>query len=63
MSTRRCLLRSARMLANAGYPVLELRRERFGRVRLGDLGEAQYVPVQGSGLEWASEVLGYSDDI
>ncbi|CAM9643687.1 unnamed protein product [Ectocarpus sp. 13 AM-2016] len=46
-----------RMLANAGYPVLELRRERYGKVLLGDLPEGEHVPVSGEALEWARSVL------
>lgn len=45
------------MLANAGYPVLELRRERFGGIRLGDLAEGDISPVEGSALEWARAFL------
>lgn len=46
-----------RMLANAGYPVLELRRERYGKILLGDLPEGEHVPVSGEALEWARSVL------
>ncbi|CAM9717837.1 unnamed protein product [Scytosiphon promiscuus] len=46
-----------RMLANAGYPVLELRRERYGRIMLGDLQEGEHTPVLGDALEWAQSVL------
>lgn len=48
---------STRMLANAGYPVLELRRERYGRILLGDLEEGEHTPVSGESLEWAQSVL------
>ncbi|CAN0058165.1 unnamed protein product [Ectocarpus fasciculatus] len=46
-----------RMLANAGYPVLELRRERYGKILLGDLLEGEHVPVSGEALEWARSVF------
>ncbi|CAM9920365.1 unnamed protein product [Laminaria digitata] len=46
-----------RMLANAGYPVLELRRERYGKILLGDLPEGEHAPVSGEALEWAQSVL------
>lgn len=45
------------MLANAGYPVLELRRERYGEITLGDLPEGEHAPVSGEALEWARLVL------
>lgn len=45
------------MLANAGYPVLELRRERYGKILLGDLPEGEHAPVSGEALEWAQSVL------
>lgn len=44
------------MLANAGYPVLELRRERYGKILLGDLPEGELAPVSGEALEWAKSV-------
>lgn len=46
-----------RMLANAGYPVLELSRERYGKILLGDLEEGEHTPVSGEALEWAESVL------
>lgn len=45
------------MLANAGYPVLELRRERYGKIVLGDLPEGEHASVTGEALEWAQSVL------
>ncbi|CAM9823259.1 unnamed protein product, partial [Pylaiella littoralis] len=45
-----------RMLANAGYPVLELRRERYGDILLGDLPEGDHAPVSGEALKWAQSV-------
>lgn len=45
------------MLANAGYPVLELKRERYGNILLGDLPEGEHAPVSGEALEWASSVF------
>ena len=60
---------SYRMLANAGYPVLELRRERYGDIVLGELPEGDHAPVSGEALEWAKSVFqlqpataGNSDD-
>eukprot|EP00752_Nemacystus_decipiens_P017129 g15344.t1 len=46
-----------RMLANAGYPVLELKRERYGNILLGDLPQGDHAPVSGEALEWAKSVL------
>ncbi|CAM9542346.1 unnamed protein product [Choristocarpus tenellus] len=46
-----------RMLANAGYPVLELRRERYGKILLGDLEEGATEVVGGEGLTWAKHLL------
>lgn len=46
-----------RMLANAGYPVLELRRERYGKILLGDLAEGEHKPVSGEALEWAWSIV------
>lgn len=45
------------MLANAGYPVLELRRERYGDINLGDLPEGELRPVSGEALSWARLLL------
>ena len=50
-------VRYRRMLANAGYPVLELRRERYGKILLGDLPEGEHTPVAGEALEWAKSVF------
>lgn len=46
-----------RMLANAGFPVLELRRERYGNILLGDIAEGEHAPVSGDALEWAQSML------
>lgn len=46
-----------RMLANAGYPVLELKRERYGNILLGGLAEGDHAPVSGEALEWAKSVF------
>lgn len=45
------------MMANAGYPVLELRRERYGNILLGDLAEGEHAPVSGGALDWARSML------
>jgi len=46
-----------RMLANCGYPVLKLRRERHGNIWLGDLpiGDYRY-PTQDE-LQWATDLI------
>lgn len=45
------------MLANAGYPVQELRRERYGSIHLGDLAEGECRPVEGKALKWAESLI------
>lgn len=45
------------MLANAGYPVLELKRERYGNILLGELPEGDHAPVAGEALEWAKSIF------
>lgn len=45
------------MLANAGYPVLELKRERYGNILLGELPVGDHAPVSGEALEWAKSVF------
>ena len=45
------------MLANAGYPVLELKRERYGNILLGGLPEGDHAPVSGEALAWAKSVF------
>lgn len=56
------LFDSGRILANAGYPVLELRRERYGKIILGNLAEGGHEPVSGKALEWAGSLLGGDSD-
>lgn len=46
-----------RMLANCGFPVERLRRERHGAVLLGDLAEGAVAPVEGAD-EWLAALLG-----
>jgi len=46
-----------RMLANCGHPVLELRRERYGDIWLGDLQESDSREITGDGIEWAKRML------
>ena len=42
-----------RILANAGHPVVELHRVRYGEIVLGDLGQGESAAVEGEPLEWA----------
>mmetsp|Transcript_10750 Transcript_10750/g.16038 ORF Transcript_10750/g.16038 Transcript_10750/m.16038 type:complete len:333 (-) Transcript_10750:101-1099(-) len=43
-----------RMLANAGYPVLELHRFRYGDIVMGsELGEGECKVIEGRALRWA----------
>ncbi len=37
--------------------MLELRRERYGKILLDDLPEGEHAPVSGEALEWAKSVL------
>jgi len=46
-----------RMLFNAGYPVAELRRERHGRVTLGDLDVGRFRELNGEEESWAMNLL------
>ena len=46
-----------RMLANCGHGVVELKRERHGEVRLGDLAEGQFRELTEEELEWAESLL------
>ena len=46
-----------RMLANCGYPVVELRRERHGSVTLGDLSVGEFREPTKQELEWAEELM------
>jgi 23S rRNA pseudouridine2605 synthase len=46
-----------RMLANIGYPVLELKRLRQGVIGLGDLPEGQFRFLTPEELEWAETLL------
>jgi 23S rRNA pseudouridine2605 synthase len=45
-----------RILHNAGHPVLELHRTRYGEITLGELSAGEAVPVAGSPLDWALAV-------
>ena len=46
-----------RILANCGHPVVELRRERHGSVRLGDLAVGEFRTPTQDELEWAEELM------
>lgn len=46
-----------RMLANCGHPVVELRRERHGEVRLGDLSTGEFRQPTESEIAWAESLL------
>lgn len=46
-----------RILANCGYPVVELRRERHGSVTLGDLSVGEFRQATEQELEWAEELM------
>lgn len=46
-----------RMLANCGFPVAELRRERHGVVWLGDLEEGAFRDLNEEELEWAEGIV------
>jgi len=47
-----------RMLANCGYPVLDLRRDKFGPVLLADLEEGAFRPVDDDkSLIWLNNLL------
>jgi len=48
-----------RILANAGHPVIELRRIRFGEIRLEELEieEDDVVEIDGEALDWALGLL------
>ena len=46
-----------RILANCGYPVVELRRERHGSVTLGNLSVGEFRPPTKQELEWAEELM------
>jgi pseudouridine synthase len=46
-----------RMLANVGYPVVELRRERHGLCRLDDLPEGHFRFLSAEELDWAENQL------
>lgn len=45
-----------RMLANAGHPVLDLVRVRFGAIRLGDLAKDTLRPPTEGELAWLAEI-------
>lgn len=46
-----------RMLANAGFPVLGLRRVSFGALSLGDLAPGAWRPATAEELRWAREIV------
>mmetsp|Transcript_21465 Transcript_21465/g.69091 ORF Transcript_21465/g.69091 Transcript_21465/m.69091 type:complete len:270 (-) Transcript_21465:8-817(-) len=47
-----------RILANLGAPVVHLRRDRVGPVRLGDLAEGHFLPLDDPALlRWATDLL------
>jgi len=46
-----------RMLANCGYPVAELKRERHGEVRLGDLGIGKFRQPTEEETSWTESLL------
>ena len=46
-----------RLLAKCGHPVLSLRRERFGKITLGDLPENSVRELTRDELVWASRLL------
>ena len=46
-----------RMLANCGYPVIELRRERHGNILLNDLPEGQFRQLDSTELDWVTSLL------
>ncbi|CAJ1955655.1 unnamed protein product [Cylindrotheca closterium] len=45
-----------RILANSGYPVIGLKRERLGDVLLGDLPAGEYRELSGAEEKWANKV-------
>jgi 16S rRNA U516 pseudouridylate synthase RsuA-like enzyme len=46
-----------RMLANCGHPVLELKRERHGEVRLGDLPVGNFRQPTDEEISWTESLL------
>ncbi|KAL7491527.1 hypothetical protein ACHAWT_000846 [Skeletonema menzelii] len=46
-----------RILANCGHPVVELKRERHGKVILGDLAVGEFRDASDDELEWAESLL------
>lgn len=46
-----------RILANCGYPVVELKRERHGNVKLGDLAVGKFRDATDDEIEWAKSLL------
>jgi len=46
-----------RMLANCKHPVVELKRERYGEVILGDLGVGEFRECTESEINWALQLL------
>ena len=52
-----------RMMANLGAPVLQLRRDRFGPIPLGDLQPGDLLPVSyHDHISWAKQLLGEEPD-
>jgi len=51
-----------RVLANAGHPVIELHRVRYGEVRLDelDLAEGEAAAIEGEALAWATSLMAAS---
>jgi 16S rRNA U516 pseudouridylate synthase RsuA-like enzyme len=46
-----------RILANSGYPVVELRRERHGEITLQDLAVGEFRDATDDELTWAESLL------
>lgn len=46
-----------RMLANCGFPVVELKRERHGEILLADLDEGEFRGMQDNELDWIQSLL------
>lgn len=46
-----------RILANSGFPVISLKRERLGEIRLGDLDEGSYRDLSDKEEQWINAIL------
>ena len=46
-----------RILANSGFPVIGLKRERMGDILLGDLPAGEYRELSEEEEEWANQVM------